>query len=340
MIRHEVFSDTVGIGHPERLKGGAAMERRALGATGLQVSVLGLGAAEIGFEHTPIEGVDRLLGTALDEGLNVIDTAECYLDSEDKIGRAVGRRRKEFYLFTKCGHASRPAGGGLAGRAWRKLRRIAGMEPQHWQPGVLEESIDRSLRRLRTDCVDLLQLHSCPEEILRRGEAIDVLERARRAGKTRCIGYSGDGQAALYAVETGRFDTLQTSVNIADQQAIDLTLPRARARRMGVIAKRPIANAVWRHACRPDNPYYHAYWKRLQELRYDFLANGGSPFEIALRFTLTNLGLHTAIVGTTKPEHWRQNVTWASAGPLESELFAAVRARWTETAHPDWAGQE
>src|ERR671926_413586 len=79
------------------------MEQRQLGRTDMRVSVLGFGGAEIGYEEASAETVARLLNSALDAGLNVIDTAECYLQSEELIGRAVSARRKEFYLFTKCG---------------------------------------------------------------------------------------------------------------------------------------------------------------------------------------------------------------------------------------------
>src|SRR5438445_279094 len=89
------------------LKGVApVIGKRVLGKTNLEVSVLGFGAAEIGYEDTSPSLVDRLLGVALDGGLNVIDTAECYRDSEDKIGRALVGRRKDCFVFTKCGHAA------------------------------------------------------------------------------------------------------------------------------------------------------------------------------------------------------------------------------------------
>ncbi|HZG50503.1 MAG TPA: aldo/keto reductase, partial [Pyrinomonadaceae bacterium] len=225
------------------------MEKRTLGKTDMRVSALGFGGSEIGYGQAAVETVERLLGGALDAGLNVIDTAECYVTSEELIGRAVSHRRADYYLFTKCGHA-------------------AGIELPDWDARLLEQSLERSLRRLQTDHVDLLQLHSCSEEVLRRGDAVEVLRRAREAGKTRYIGYSGDGRAALYAVECGAFDTLQTSVNIADQESLELTLPPARARGLGVIAKRPIANAVWKNTARPSDPYVQTYWDRLQQLDY------------------------------------------------------------------------
>jgi aryl-alcohol dehydrogenase-like predicted oxidoreductase len=80
------------------------VETRQFGKTDMRVSVLGFGGAEIGFEHATPGIVSRLLGDALDAGLNVIDTAECYYDSEELIGQALADRRRQFYLFTKCGH--------------------------------------------------------------------------------------------------------------------------------------------------------------------------------------------------------------------------------------------
>src|SRR5262249_7584556 len=208
---------------------------------------------------------------------------------EEVIGKAVSHRRKDFFLFTKCGHA-------------------AGFDEPDWDVRMLEKSIERSLQRLKTDCVDLIQLHTCSEETLRQGDVIAVLQKARDAGKARYIGYSGDSKAALYAVQCGAFDTLQTSVSLADQEAIDLTLPVAKEREIGVIVKRPIANAVWREGKKPDNSYTLPYWERLQELDYDFLKGDiGESIAIALRFTLSQPGVTTAIVGTTRPGRWAEN---------------------------------
>ncbi|HEY1240018.1 MAG TPA: aldo/keto reductase [Bryobacteraceae bacterium] len=297
------------------------MERRVLGKTGMQVTVLGFGGAEIGYENIAFDQVNRLLHAALDAGLNVIDTAECYPGSEEMIGRAVSGRRKDFFLFTKCGHAS-------------------GLDLPDWDPRMLEMQIDRSLKRLRVDTVDLVQLHSCSRAILEKGDVIRVLENARDAGKARFVGYSGDGQDALYAIGTGRFDTLQTSVSIADLEAIDLTLPRAAKRTMGVIAKRPIANVAWRWSSKPPSAYHHEYWGRLGKLRYDFLGEDLSQaVSIALRFTLAQPAVATAIVGTTNPERWAANARLLEAGPLPASAIQAIRERWHAVAASDWVGQ-
>ena len=298
------------------------MERRRLGQTDMHVSVLGFGGAEIGFEGATEETVERLLKSALDAGLNVIDTGECYEGSEELIGKTVSDRRGDYYLFTKCGHPR-------------------GIGSEDWSPSSLLQSIERSLRRLRTERLDLIQLHSCSETVLRKGDAIAALQSAREKGYARYIGYSGDSVAARYAVECGAFDTLQTSINIADQEAIQLTLPLTREKGMGVIAKRPIANAAWKESHKPIDSYHHAYWDRLHKLHYEFIRHLPLEESIAhaLRFTLSVPEVHTAIVGTTKPERWLQNAKLLEAGLLSEAEFAAIRERWEEIAPATWIGQ-
>jgi aryl-alcohol dehydrogenase-like predicted oxidoreductase len=286
----------------------------------MMVAPLGFGGAESGFGEMSREDVDRLLNSVLDTGINVVDTAECYGDGEEKIGRAIAHRRDEFHLFSKCGHSS-------------------GIDIPDWDPKLLEQSIDRSLQRLKTDRIDLMQLHSCSEEILRQGSVIEVLQRAKEAGKVRFIGYSGDTRHALYAIQTGAFDALQTSVNIADQECIDLTLPEAERRGMGVIAKRPVANVAWYP--KPEHGGYEKdYTERLKELDYEFLKQ---PLQeavgIALRFTLSQ-PVHVAIVGTTKPERLSANAADTEKGPLSPEQIETIRHRWKDVSPLDWVGQE
>ena len=298
------------------------MEKRQLGRTDMQVSVLGFGGAEIGFEGTNEASVTRLLAGALDAGLNVIDTAECYEGSEELIGKTVSDRRQDYYLFTKCGHPR-------------------GIGSEDWSPASLLESITRSLRRLQTDRLDLVQLHSCSEATLRKGDVISALQTAREKGYTRYIGYSGDSRAARYAVECGAFDTLQASINIADQEAIDLVLPLARQKGTGVIAKRPVANVAWKENHKPIAAYHHVYWERLTKLRYGFIRDFPLEESIAhaLRFTLSVPGVHTAIVGTTKPERSQENARLLDERLLSEQELAAIRHRWEEIAPASWIGQ-
>lgn len=325
-ITRSLFQEPVaGAGAPEKL----AVERRRFGKTDMEVAILGFGGAEIGYEDVGQAEVDKLLGGALDAGLNVVDTAECYLESETKIGAAIGHRREEFHLFTKVGHVT-----------------PSGERGNAWDAAGVTASVERSLKRLRTDAVDLVLLHSCSLEELKKGECIEALEKLKEAGKTRYVGYSGDSQAAKFAIESGRFDALQTSINFCDQECLELTLPLARKRGMGVIAKRPIANAVWRYDAEPENGYHQEYWRRLQALKYGFAAGAArdredadGPAGVALRFTAMQPGVHVLIVGTTKPARWRQNAELLRAGPLDAEFEAAIRATWKAAAKPEWIGQ-
>jgi aryl-alcohol dehydrogenase-like predicted oxidoreductase len=293
-----------------------------MGSTDMDVSPLGFGGAEIGFQAAPQSQVDTLLNTALDSGLNVIDTAACYAGSEEMIGHTISHRRSEYFLFTKCGHAS-------------------GLEGGDWEPDLIRRSIERSLRRLKTDRVDLLMLHSCGTDVLEKGEAAAALQIARDRGQTRYIGYSGDGEAALQAVSSGLFDVLETSINIADQQVLDDVLPLALEKGMGVIAKRPIANAAWQAVSERDADEYHRpYFRRLKDLDYPFLTGDvETGVDLALRFTLSCPGVHTAIVGTAKPGRWQQNATMAAHGNLSPEVFESIRERWRAIAADDWIGQ-
>ena len=297
------------------------MEKRKFGRTDMEFSVLGFGGAEIGYNQSQTQAdVDLLLNSALDAGLNVIDTAAAYKTSERMIGQAVSGRRGEYFLLTKCGA-------------------LDAFTRYDWSKKGTIETIETSLKNLKTDHLDIAQLHSCDSETLKRGDAIEGLERAREKGYTRYIGYSGDNDAAATAIELGVFDSLQTSVSIADQSPIDGNIAAAAEAGLGVVAKRPIANAVWRNKERPADSYHHEYWDRIQKLQFSFL---NAPLEesigTALRFTLSIPGVATAIVGTTKPNRWQQNAEYVMEGELDKAEYRAIRQRWQELSSPDWSG--
>jgi len=298
------------------------MEKRKFGKTDMEVSVLGFGGAEIGFNPQQTqEDVNQLLNSALDAGLNLIDTAAGYLKSEQMIGEAVGKRRKEFYLITKCGA-------------------LDGFTRSDWSVKGILETIETSLRNLKTDYLDIAQLHSCSSEILRRGEVVEALQRAQEKGYTRFVGYSGDNEDAKTAIEMNVFDSLQTSVSIADQSPIDGNIALAAEKGLGIIAKRPIANAVWRHDSKPSESYHHEYWDRIQKLKFDFLEKSlEEATATALRFTLSIPGVSVAIVGTTKPQRWQENARFVAEGNLSDEEFQTIRERWYEVGGDDWVGQ-
>lgn len=298
------------------------METRKFGKTDMKVSVLGFGSAEIGMDSS--KATDRevgdLLNALLDEGVNVLDSASSYKRSESLIGQFVSSRRSEYYIFSKLGEGE-----------------SVGLPYPDWDVRNVRPSIERTLRDLRTDYVDLMMIHSCSEAVLRQGDLIEALRELKREGLTRYIGYSGDSTDALFAVNTGVFDALETSINIADQEALQLTVSEAAKRDMGIIAKRPIANAVWVRQGLENAP--DPYVERLEKLNYPFLKNDSDAIaEKALRFVLSVPYVDTAIVGTTNLTHFRQNIGYAAKGKLPDREILDIRNRWLEIQEPAWSG--
>ena len=294
------------------------MEKRRLGKTDLKVTRLGFGGARIGFEDVDPDRLQATLNTALDLGINFLDTAACYEDGEELVGRYVSERRDEYVLASKCGHVT----GDARGKAW--------------SPRVISESVDRSLTRLRTDHLDLLQLHSCSADVLRAGEAVEAVRKAQQSGKTRYIGYSGDGEDALEAIRMGVFDTLQTSFNLVDQHALGEVLPAAQRAGLGVIAKRPIANGALGKAAAPYD-YAETYWKRSRQLQ---IPEGApqNPVELSIRFTFSHDVIDTAIVGTTNPVHVRENIDMVALSPLPSPILDSLYEQFQRLGQ-DWDPQ-
>jgi aryl-alcohol dehydrogenase-like predicted oxidoreductase len=297
------------------------MEKRTFGNTDLNVSRLGVGLSEIGgLSLGEADTVARLLNTALDNGINFFDTAACYGHSEELVGRAVAERRDEFVLSTKAGHVA----GDYTGRPWTAE--------------TVRDSIERSLRRLQTDHLDVVHLHSCDVDVLERGDVIRALQEAKQAGKTRYIGYSGDNDSAIWAAESGLFDTLQTSYNLVDQKARARLLPQAEEQGMGIIAKRPIANAAW-GASKSPSGYAAEYFRRAQRMAGEGPVPGApdDPILLALGFALAHDAIDTAIVGTRNPEHMEDNIRMVEeALPIREEAVVELQRRFDKLS-ADWS---
>jgi aryl-alcohol dehydrogenase-like predicted oxidoreductase len=280
------------------------MERRHLGNSGLTVPVLGLGAGRIGGPEIADGEVGRLLGRALDLGVVLVDAARSYGAAEERIGRHPARRRGEVILSTKVGYG------------------IDGVPD--WTFEAVARGIDEALVRLRTSFIDVVHLHSCPRQVLERGDVVRALEQGVRAGKVRTAACSGDEEALLFAVRSGVFGSVQASLNVCDQRVMRSGLAEAKSRGMGFLAKRPLADAPWRFRERPAGDEAEPYWVRLAAMK---IGPGELPWdEWALRFAAFVPGVSACLVGTRSIPHLEAAVRAVAKGPLPGDAEEAIRS--------------
>lgn len=305
------------------------MEKVTLGKTGLEVSKLGFGAGPIGYLETDQAKVEHIVSDMLEKGVNFIDTAASYPGSEQAMGQALKQRPENVVIASKCGH------------------RLDALPGDAWSRELIEASVDLSLKRLGVDVLDIMLLHSCSLQVLEHGEAVQALERARDAGKVRFIGYSGDNEAAAYAASLEPFSVIEMSLNVVDQANLRSVLPMCRQRELGVIVKRPLANAAWKelkHQPGMYKQYAEVYTQRLaaMDLRPEALGYHGHADvewpEIALRYAISHEGVHTAVAGTTSVTNARANIAAVSKGPLPDDLKKQIETAF-DTAQQD-AGQQ
>ncbi|MAV37925.1 MAG: aldo/keto reductase [Planctomycetaceae bacterium] len=291
------------------------MMKRPLGRTGLNVTHLGYGSMGIrgpntwGVRVVSDAAADALLHQVLDAGINFIDTSPDYGISEERIGTSIGSRRSEFYLATKCGcaytqHADR-------------------LEIAHvWKKSVIQKNLETSLRRMRTDYVDLLQFHGGDAETLQREGLLDLLSDFRDRGLIRFIGASSSLPQLPALIDLGVFDTFQIPYSCLDHSHHGL-LTRASEIGAGVIVRGGIAHGG------PDaviqRPALNDIWSRsrLDEL----LPAGMTRAELILRYTLSHPHCDTTIVGTCNALHLAENLAAAARGPLPPELYQQITSR-------------
>jgi aryl-alcohol dehydrogenase-like predicted oxidoreductase len=280
------------------------MENNIFGKTNVKVSKIGLGLAQVGFQlgYSGFKEADKILNFSLDNGINFLDTAAMYFDSEAIVGKSVSHRREDYFLATKAGTGSTTS------------------PDSEWTYKKIKQSVENSLKNLQTDCIDLVQLHSCDTHILNKGDVIRALQDSKIEGKTRFIGYSGDNEGADWAVKSNLFDTLQTSYSIADQRArTKNVLSEATQRNMGIIAKRPIGNAallgVKHHINNTSYEFFKAsaydeYFKRLLDItkNNNIDINEIDPIELSMAFSLYRKEIHVLIIGSKNLSHVEENL--------------------------------
>jgi len=276
--------------------------------------LLGFGAGHIGEPTLSEKKIEYFLNEILDSGITLIDTARSYGLSEERIGRYLAARRPEYILSTKIGY-------GIAGIA-------------DWTAPIIPAGVEAALKNLKTDYIDIVHFHSCPLEILQQEELTETLNRLVEAGKVRIAAYSGENEALEYAIQSGNFAGVQTSVNIFDQRVIDRILPLTTEKGIGLIAKRPLGNAVWRFKERPENQDGEIYWSRMNKMGLDF---GEDWPEIVLRFTAFTTGVDCCITGSSNIGNIRKNIQYLEKGPLTKELYSRIRKAFRKN-DDNWTG--
>lgn len=292
------------------------MQTRPYGRTGIVVPVLGFGAMQIGDPALAEPEAGRVLNAALDLGLTLVDTARSYGLSEDRVGRHLAHRRAEFVLSTKVGYG------------------VDGL--RDWTHDCVVAGVEAACRRLRTDVIDIVHLHSCGIEALHAGEVTAALELCVGQGKVRVAAYSGDDEPLRAALADGRFGGVQASVNLCDQQALTV-LAQARRRGIGTIAKRPLAGRPWASQFAPTDAVHAEYHRRFEALRGKLPAGPADWETLALRFAAHAPGVDCAIVGGADVRHLERNAAAVAAGPPDDALEERLRAVF-DAVGPNWRG--
>ena len=288
-----------------------------LGRTNLEVTKLGFGAMEIrggprGRDITSKQA-DSILNAVLDSGINYIDTSVDYGRSEELIGQFISPRRDEYFLASKCGCA---VGAAIAPPGTRS--------PHVFTKENIVAGVEQSLRRMKTDYLDVVQFHSSPsKQILEEHGAVEALVDLQNQGKVRHLGISGTLPNLPEQIHMGVFDVLQIPYSAMERRHETL-ISQAAEKGIGNVIRGGVAKGEPGQSgvSRPDP------WKTFESAGLDELMDEGeSPTDFLLRFTLSHPGMHTTIVGTLNPAHLAQNVAAAGKGSLASDVHNEAKRR-------------
>jgi aryl-alcohol dehydrogenase-like predicted oxidoreductase len=307
------------------------MRNRRLGNTDLSVSEIGFGCARIGgvFQQGSKQDQLRLLRASLDAGITFYDTADMYAqgDSERLLGEAFRQDRDRVVIASKVGYrvptrmglASRikPLVKPLVSRLGLKRRQVprpvlARVSAQEFSPEYIVAAIEGSLSRLRSDYLDLYQLHSPPPEVLERGDFVAALEQLKQQGKIRDWGIACERpDDVLVCLRYAGIASVQISCSLLHPEALDAAIPAASARGVGVIARQVFASGL---LSRSKDELLDDQRKD-QILRYadEARLRGQTLPAMALEFALAQPGVSVVLLGMHSPGHLRAGLDYLAA---------------------------
>jgi aryl-alcohol dehydrogenase-like predicted oxidoreductase len=327
------------------------MQYRELGRTGWKISSISFGAWAIGGTWGPVQDDESLaaLNRALDLGVNLFDTADVYGDghSERLLAQLRRQRSEPFFVATKAGRRLEPhtAGG--------------------YNRGNLTAFAERSLKNLNVEALDLLQLHCPPTEVYYLPEVFGILDDLVAAGKVRFYGVSVEKvEEALKAIEYPQVQSVQIIFNMFRQRPAELLFEQAKKRKVGILARVPLASGVLTGKLRPDttfSPDDHRTFNRRGEsfdrgetfsgvdyavalqavAELDTIRPPGlSLAQFALRWILMSEAVTCAIPGARRPSQVEENASASDLAPLSEETMGNVRSiydrRIRHLVHPYW----
>lgn len=317
------------------------MHYREFGRTGWKVSDVSFGAWAIGSAWGEVDDSDSLAAMhhALDLGVNLIDTADVYGDghSESLIARLRRERSEPFYVITKAG------------------RRLSPHTADGYTKDNLTAFVERSLRNLETDCLDLVQLHCPPTEVYYRPEVFGALDDLVRDGKLRYYGVSVEKvEEALKAIEYPNVQSVQIIFNLFRYRPIELFFPEALRRKVAIIARVPLASGLLTGKMRRDSVFAaddHRNFNRFGQafdrgetfsgIDYDtgleaverlrpLVPQGWTLTQFALRWILMFDAVTCTIPGGKRPDQVADNCAASDLPALSAEQMAAARQIYDE----------
>jgi len=322
------------------------MKYRLLGKTGFNISELSLGTWQVGGKWGNtfnFENAERIVNGAIDAGINFIDTADVYNDgkSEQAIGRVLRSRSERIYVATKCG------------------RRLNPHTSEAYQPEVLRNFVEDSLKRLQRDTIDLIQLHCPPTEVYYRPEIFELFDRLKEEGKILNLGVSVEKvEEAIKAIEFPNVTTVQIIFNMFRQRPAELFFKEAAGRNVGIIVRVPLASGLLTGTYSLSTTFsegdhrnfnrngaafdkgetfsgidYETGLEAVEELKKVFPQNQNLAV-VALKWVLMFKQISCVIPGASKPEQLESNLKAFNLPPISDSEMSKVQHIYEKKIKP------